>query len=99
MCIRDRFVTALDNVGIGTRSPTNKLELLGTGNIVQDVNNTSNGGAFYYKSASQFGSARNNTLISQLGSSAGRIINRNPDFLDGTTGYLAYDNASSGLVT
>ena len=87
-------------VGIGTASPASALHIA-NGNILVDPNNAVTASAifaFYSAGASHnFGSWRNNNQINMLPS--GRIMNRNPDLLDGLTGYAVYDNGASGTVS
>ncbi|MEM4330640.1 MAG: hypothetical protein QW273_01370 [Candidatus Pacearchaeota archaeon] len=73
------------NVGIGTTSPSGKLNI--------------NIGDLIFTYGSNYGNWRYGAKISTLDRLKGRQINNNPDFLEGTSGYNIYDNAGSGSIS
>lgn len=85
------------NIGIGTTGPMLAKFQLAGGDMILDSNNTI--GSYYLRNSTNYDASRNNYNISLVGGLSGRLVNRNADFLDGTTGYSVYDNASSGKTT
>jgi fibronectin-binding autotransporter adhesin len=85
------------NVGIGTTAPSSKLTVT-SGDITIDRNGTANTGSLYLKSGTSYATDSRTASISVPAGLAGRILNRNPDMLDGTTGYGVYNNAGGTKV-
>ncbi len=70
-----------------------------SGNTTFDASAVANVGSIYLRNSTNYSASRNNYLINLLGSMAGRLINRNAEMLDGTTGYTVYDNSAGGKTT
>jgi len=82
--------TIYDNgtyVGIGTGSPSDKLEVVG--NIRVEAG--SNKGDLLFTDGTAYASNRT-SFISTLAGIKGRLVNYNPDFSQNTTQYVVYDN-------
>jgi excisionase family DNA binding protein len=86
------------NVGIGTTTPGSKLTVAG-GDLTVDRNSVANTGNIYLKNSTTYSSDSRTASISVPAGLSGRIINRNADMLDGTTGYAVYDNSAGGKTT
>jgi excisionase family DNA binding protein len=91
-------IDSTGNVGIGITNPGSKLTV-GGGDLTIDRNSVANTGNLYLKSGTSYASDGRTASISIPSSLAGRIINRNADMLDGTTGYAVYNNAGGAKVT
>ena len=78
-------ITSSGNVGIGTGSPSGKLNI--------------NEGDIIFTYGTNYGTWRYGAKFSVLSGLKGRQINNNPDFLEGISTYNTYDNGNSGSIT
>ena len=82
------------NVGIGTATPTAKLDVIGNVNISGNiqVETSSNDGDIIFTDGTSYGIGNSSDFISASAGLKGRLVNYNPDFSQGTWEYTVYDN-------
>ncbi|MDP3881654.1 MAG: hypothetical protein Q8Q31_02130, partial [Nanoarchaeota archaeon] len=79
-------------VGIGTTTPNNQLEVIGTARIESSTNT----GDLIFTDGASYGLGNTSDFISSIAGLKGRLVNYNPDFSQGTYEYGVYDNNGTG---
>jgi hypothetical protein len=91
------FTYTSGNLGIGIATALARVHSYGGDIAVDSVNTLTAGRLTYINAAGNYGTRTNSTLsAAQI---FGRVVNQNPDLLDGTTGYARYDNSAGGHTT